>query len=36
MIVRTEASINDCAGVMRRRADVSAHEYGIVLSVAWI
>ena len=36
MIVRTEASINDCAGVMRRRAHVSAHEYDIVLSVPWI
>lgn len=33
MIVGTEASIHDCAVVMRRRADVSAYEYDIVLSV---
>lgn len=33
MIVETEASIHDCAVVMRRRADVSAYEYDIVLSV---
>lgn len=36
MIVGTEASIHDCAVVMRRRADVSAYEYDIVLSVPWI
>lgn len=36
MIVGTEAPIHDCAVVMRRRADVSAYEYDIVLSVPWI
>lgn len=33
MIVGTEDSIHDWAMVMRRRADVSAYEYDIVLSV---
>lgn len=33
MIVGTEDSIHDWAVVMRRRADVSAYEYDIVLSV---
>lgn len=36
MIVGTEASIHDCAVVMRRRDDVSSYEYDIVLSVPWI
>lgn len=36
MIVGTEDSIHDCAVVMRRKADVSAYEYDIVLSVPWI
>lgn len=36
MIVGTEASIHDCAVVMRRRAGVSVYEYDIVLSVPWI
>lgn len=35
MTVGTEASIHG-AVVMRRRADVSAYEYDIVLSVPWI
>lgn len=33
MMAGTEASIHDCAVVMRRRADVSAYEYDIVLAV---
>lgn len=33
MMVGTEAPIHDGAVVMRRRADVSAYEYDIVLSV---
>lgn len=36
MTVGTEASIHDYAVVMRRRADVSADEYDIVLPVPWI
>lgn len=35
MVMGTEASIHS-AVVMRRRADVSAYEYDIVLSVLWI
>lgn len=35
MVVGTEASIHSDV-VMRRRADVSAYEYDIVLSVLWI
>lgn len=33
MAVGTEDSIHDCAVVMRRTANVSSHEYDIVLSV---
>lgn len=36
MIVGTEAPIHNSAVLMRRRADVSAYEYDIVLSVPWI